>query len=243
MTLVQRIAVPLPFLSFRVLPTHHLLRNFSISSSNHNKEAMIKAPAAERNKQPILDVLSLLFPKDASGDVLEIASGTGQHVIHFASYFENMSFYPTEYDASSIESLNHNVSFAGLKNVKSPVQVDITQPLPMWNRSITCRKYDLMTCINMIHITPWQCTEGLFNAASQLLKPQGLLLTYGPYAVNAVLEPESNRSFDRHLRLQDPSWGVRDIRDIKQLAETVELELLQTHDLPANNKALIFRKR
>ena len=204
---------------------------------------MIKAPAAERNKQPILEVLGTLFRPDSRGDVLEIASGTGQHVIHFAQHFNNMTFTPTDYDPSSVETIRKNMSIAGVTNIRPPVAVDVSQPVQRWPASVTDRTYDLIICTNMIHISPWRCTQGLFAAVDQLLKREGRLVTYGPYAVSGILEPESNVQFDRYLRSQDPEWGVRDTEEISVEAAKNNFNMTKMFEMPANNKILLFERK
>ena len=205
---------------------------------------MIKAPAAERNKQPILDVLSSLYPAEARGEVLEIASGTGQHVIHFAQHFKSMTFTPTDYDDASVEAITKNVSLVGLSNVRPPVAVDVSLPVHEWSPLVTERTYDLVICSNMIHISPWKCSQGLFAAAAQLLRRgSGRLMTYGPYAVDGLLTPDSNVQFDAYLRSQNPEWGVRDTRLVKQEAERQGFVLRRMIDMPANNKVLLFERR
>jgi len=104
-------------------------------------------------------------------------------------------------------------------------------------------KFDIVFCSNVIHITPWNCTLGLFEGSSALLKGgAGLLITYGPYACDGVLSPESNLDFDLSLRSRNPEWGIRDIRDLKKLAEKNKMTLESMHEMPANNKILVFRK-
>ena len=204
---------------------------------------MIKAPAAERNKQPILDVLSSLFPADTRADVLEIASGTGQHVIHFAQHFSRMTFTPTDYDSSSVETIRKNMSIVNLSNIRPPVEVDVSLPVQQWPPAVTDRTYDLMICTNMIHISPWRCTQGLFAAASQLLTSEGRLVTYGPYAVSGILVPESNVQFDQYLRSQNPEWGVRDTEEIRREGAKNNLQMIKIFEMPANNKILLFQRK
>ncbi|RWS30306.1 UPF0585 protein C16orf13-like protein [Leptotrombidium deliense] len=200
------------------------------------------ASASERNKEPILNVLRGLISQHTTGNALEIASGYGTHVIHFASHFKNILWQPTDVEPSALNYINQNVSQSRLTNVKTAVFVDASKPLTDWTEDVKCRLYDLIVCINMIHITPFECTEGLFSAAGLLLKDTGILITYGPYAVNGVLKPQSNIDFDKYLKRQNPTWGVKDISDLKVLAEKNGLSLTQTFEMPSNNKTLVFRK-
>lgn len=202
---------------------------------------MIKAPAAERNKDPILDVLKTLGPASWSGKALEIASGTGQHVCHFASYFTKLIWQPSEYDKGSLNVIRNNISYnSALTNILDPVQIDITQPCEEWPISRDS-KYQLIVCINMIHISPWQCTLGLLVNSSKLLKEDGYLVTYGPYSVNGILTPESNIAFNDNLKHRNSEWGIRDVKDISDEASKVNLHLINMVDMPANNKTLIFQ--
>ena len=127
-----------------------------------------------------------------------------------------------------------------LMNVLPTIRIDVSEPVSQWQIPSSV-KIDLMICINVIHISPWNCTEGLFKSSS-LLSPNGLLLTYGPYACDGVLTPESNVNFDWNLRQQNPEWGVRDLRDLKILAQNNGLALMSTYEMPANNKVLVFKK-
>lgn len=134
------------------------------------------------------------------------------------------------------------------KNVLDPVFIDVSEPLDQWEskfdgKPLSDCQFDYMLNINMMHITPFDCSEGLFKNASKLLKPQGLMFTYGPYAENGVLTPESNVSFDKSLRSQNPAWGIRDISDLKKIAEQNSIELSEINNLPSNNKLLVWKKQ
>jgi len=208
---------------------------------------MIRAPAADRNKGPILDVLKDIFiPKgEERPKVLEIASGTGQHIAHLASNLPHVDWTPSDVDNNYFSSIAAHIQHYGVKNVSEPVIIDASKPCEEWPSTVLDqRPWDAIMCINMIHITPFKCTQGLFQAAGKLLKPDtGRLITYGPYAMNGKLEPESNVRFDASLRGQDPEWGIRDIaRQIVPLATANSLSLSQMIDMPANNKILIFRR-
>lgn len=200
----------------------------------------LRAPAADRNKEPIFQELQRLIG-DKSCNILEIASGTGQHVEYFGQRLKNCHFTPTDLDPQHIVSINKYVG--GLSNVNKAVTVDVSKPVEEWPEEVKREKFEVMMSVNLIHISPWKCTEGLFSAASKLLSsPDGILLTYGPYAENGVLEPESNVRFDQGLRLQNPDWGVRDIRDLRDLSTLHALKLVEKVPLPANNHLLVFAR-
>lgn len=196
--------------------------------------------SAERNKEPILGIVQKYFDKTKTGNVLEIASGTGQHVTHIAPHFPNLTFQPSEHDKNMIPQIKLYINDCQTKNIKKPLVIDITKPIDTWGLDVY--NYDYIININMIHISPYSCTENLFMKAGKLLNDDGLLITYGPYAENNVLVPESNINFNDFLKRQNPEWGVRDIVDLKQEAAKHNIKLIDKHDMPANNKCLIWKK-
>ncbi|XP_050398036.1 methyltransferase-like 26 [Patella vulgata] len=232
-------------------------RNYMDVGAVARDSSMIMFPAADRNKEAILDVLEKYFPpkggvspatenvnKELPVQALEISSGTGQHVIYFASHLPQILWQPSEYDKDYIKSISAHIKHSGVTNVLPPVQVDISQPVEDWMPStITLNSCDLLLNVNLIHISPWQCAIGLMKAAGKLLKKEGFLFMYGPMSVHGVISPESNVRFDRSLRSQNSSWGLRDIDDIESLATENQLKLHQVVDMPANNKTLVFVKQ
>jgi len=170
---------------------------------------------------------------------LEVASGHGSHVAYFAANFPKVTWQPSDLDSSSIESVRANSQ--GLSNILPFVEIDATNPPASLLQE--GEKYELMLCINMIHISPWSATLGLFNMAGKVLRPGGKLITYGPYAQDGVLSPESNQQFDLNLRSRDPLWGIRDITELKEVGIGQGLNLDQVVEMPANNKILVFVKR
>ncbi|GFO21820.1 upf0585 protein c16orf13-like protein [Plakobranchus ocellatus] len=200
------------------------------------------AGAAERNKQPILDVLTKYIPLKSSF-VLEIASGTGQHICHFAPKFPDTRWQPSDMDSASLKSIQAHIENKDLKNVLPPLQVDITKPIAQWaSPDVTPGSCDLVLNVNMVHISPWEAAVGLFKTAGTLLKPGGYLFMYGPFKVNGILVPDSNVQFDQHLRSRDSRWGIRDIADLDKLAEENNLKRENMVDMPANNKCTIYKK-
>ncbi|XP_026159345.1 methyltransferase-like 26 [Mastacembelus armatus] len=202
---------------------------------------MLSAAAAERNKEPILVVLRESLNTGRLLQALEISSGTGQHVIHFAQALRNITWQPSEYDRKSLVSIEAYRARYPLNNVKPAIHLDASLPHQYWG-GIQPETLDLVLNINMMHISPIACTEGLFKGAGAVLKPHGLLLTYGPYAVNGRITPQSNVDFDYSLRQRNPEWGLRDISLLSTLAQRNGLFLEKMVDMPANNKCLLFRK-
>lgn len=191
------------------------------------------APAANRNKEPIREVLARVLPR--TGTVLTVAEGTGEHVLHFATAFPGLVWQPTDCDDTYLASVRAYVAEAALPNLLAPLSLDVTDTV--W----PVRAADAVTCINMIHIAPWEATLGLFAGAARLLSPGALLYLYGPYRFDGQFTAPSNDAFDQSLRSRDPRWGVRDVRDLEQVAAG-SFQLVETVTMPANNHSLIFRR-
>ena len=191
------------------------------------------APATERNRGPIRDVLARVLP--ASGTVLEIASGSGEHAVAFAQAFPALTWQPSDPDPSALASIAAWREEAGLANLAPPIELDVMKPWPVLAPSA-------IACINMVHISPWEASLALFANAGRILAPGALLYLYGPYRFSGAFTADSNAEFDRSLRARDPRWGVRDVDDLVATARAAQLELVETVAMPANNHSLIFRR-
>lgn len=193
------------------------------------------APAAQRNREPILAVLRPVLP--VTGTVLEIASGSGEHVVHFAAALPDLCFQPSDPDAGALRSIAAWSAASGLGNLLSPLQLDVTAAA--W----PLQRADAVLCINMIHIAPWAAAEGLFAGAGRLLASGAPLYLYGPYRREGrALEP-SNEAFDRDLKARNPAWGLRSLGAVTALAEAAGFAPPQVTEMPANNLSLVFLKR
>jgi SAM-dependent methyltransferase len=194
-------------------------------------------PATARNLAPLTAALADLVP--AAGRVLEVASGSGQHVTHWAAAFPGLDFQPSDPDPVSRTSIVAWTAHAGVANVRPPLALDLAEP--DWWRGLEA-PFDLVVAVNLTHISPWPVTLGLLAGAAALLRPGGRLVIYGPFAENAVLEPESNRRFDAVLRAENPAWGVRDVADLDAAATACGLARTHRITLPANNLVLVWER-
>jgi hypothetical protein len=202
--------------------------------------------AAERNRQPLLEVLQRVLP--TRGRALEIASGSGQHVAWYARHLPGWTWQPTEFDAASLPSIatwcrvdaggsSDDDRQAPLPNVLPPLRLDVLAA--SWP---VAGAFDAITCANMLHIAPWACCAGLMRGAAHHLATDGLLLTYGPYLVDGVATAPSNLAFDADLKRRDPAWGLRRVEDVDAEARRVGLRLRQRIEMPANNLMLVFER-
>lgn len=197
-------------------------------------DARETAPSAERNRQPILEVLVRVLPP--RGLVLEIGSGTGQHVAHFARALPALNFQPSEMDLERHASIEAWAAAGNLLNVRRPLAIDVTKlPWPI-------AAADAVVCINVIHISPWESTLALMAGAGRILPAGGVLATYGPYMRGGAHTSQSNEAFDASLRARNPLWGVRDIDKMAEVAGKEGLALEEAVPMPANNLTLVWRK-
>lgn len=192
------------------------------------------SPAADRNKDAILEVLRTVLP--AQGHALEIASGTGQHVAWFASHLPRWTWQPT--DATPDGFADMGAHTAGLDTVFQPQLLDVLRTPWLGADS----RFDAIYCANMLHISPRETTSALMHGSAAHLAAGGLLITYGPYLEDAVATAEGNRSFDQSLRAQNPDWGIRRVEDVIQVAAQAGLQLAQRHPMPANNLLLLWQR-
>ena len=193
------------------------------------------APAAERNRHPILAVLRQVLP--ASGLVLEIASGSGQHVTHFAAALPDLVWQPSDTDAGSRTSIAAWTAHTGLTNIRAPLALDVERS--PWGIDSA----QALICINMIHISPWTATQALFDGAARLLGSGSVMYLYGPYRRHGAHTAPSNEAFDQQLRNRNPAFGVRNMEAVVALGEAQGFVCGEPIGMPANNFSLVFTKR
>ncbi|HEX5657292.1 MAG TPA: DUF938 domain-containing protein [Polyangiales bacterium] len=188
----------------------------------------LKWAAPERNKDPILDILRRVLP--AKGTVLEIASGSGQHIAYFSEAMPHLKWLPSDPDPENLASIR---AYRG--SFLEPREIDVRSH--DWD--VGC--VEAVYCANMIHIAPWSCTEGLIAGVARNLEDMGVFVLYGPFRVEGQTAP-SNEEFDANLRARDPSWGVRDVEAVCALATPHGLLLRERIAMPANNQTLVFTR-
>lgn len=193
--------------------------------------------AADRNKDAILEVLRELLPD--TGTVLEVASGGGQHVLHFSAALPGLNWQPSDRDPGLVAALDTDVAAAARDNLLPPLQIDVSAA--DWVSRVAS-PVDAIISANMIHIAPWQACVGLFRGAAELLGPDGLLFFYGPFIVDGAYTSSGNEAFDRSLRGQNPDWGLRSLDAMRELARTYEFDLARTIDMPVHNLAVVFQR-
>ena len=205
-----------------------------------NTDARRHAPWTQRNREPLARVLATILPE--SGGVLELASGSGEHICHFAKRFPGLLFQPSDPDPNARRSIEAWIEHERLENVRPPLALD-AQESERWPCERLCEPpLVCMLDINMIHISPWSACEGLMLGAECVLPPASALLLYGPYKRGGRHTAQSNAAFDSDLRTRDPSWGVRDLDDVVRCAEQRGLCPDRVVEMPANNLSLIFRR-
>jgi len=201
---------------------------------------MLSSPAALRNRGPILEVLRRHLP--ANGVVLELASGSGEHVTHFAAAFPALVFQPSDPDPQARASIAERVAQGGLSNVRAPLFVDASADDWTLPAEIAA-SLAAIVCINMIHISPWTATLGLLRGAGRLLSPGGVLFLYGPFRRGDRHTAPSNDAFDRDLRARNPDWGVRNVEDVVADGAAQRLALAEIVEMPANNLSVVLHHR
>lgn len=204
-----------------------------------NLDARRYADATQRNRQPILEVLQRILPPQ--GNILEISSGTGQHAVFFASGLVNHHWYPSDPDPLSRDSIEAWRNHDSRENLHPPLDIDAMTSC--WSIENTKISLNAIVNINMIHIAPWKACLGLMAGANRILSPGGILYLYGPYKRNGNHTAPSNEMFDRSLRSRNSRWGVRNLEDVVEIAESEDLALQEVVEMPANNLSVIFQKQ
>jgi SAM-dependent methyltransferase len=201
-------------------------------------DGRLDAPAFHRNHAPIWDALKG-FLMLRSGDVLEIGSGTGQHIATYAAWAPQLTWWPSDIFDSHLSSIAAWRRQAACDNLRAPQRIDLTDPAWRWSPG---GPLTAMLCFNVLHISPWIVAQNLISGAARQLAADGKLFVYGPFMHDGAHTAPSNAAFDASLKAQNPAWGVRDVRDLAALAAAGGLALAETIDMPANNQVLVFAR-
>jgi Protein of unknown function (DUF938) len=208
-----------------------------------SQDARQYAPATERNREPILELLLQVLPR--SGTVLEIASGTGEHAVYFASRLSDFMWLPTDVNPQARASIAAWTEHFGCKNIYPPLELDVNEPVWVVEKTVTQwlnTPIVAIVNINMIHISPWSACLGLMAGAGRILPVGGILYLYGPFKQAGEHTAPSNAAFDEYLRAQNQQWGVRNLDDVVAAAKAENLILKQTYQMPANNLSVVFER-
>jgi hypothetical protein len=200
----------------------------------HLSGSLPQSPAAERNKELILEVLRRVLPQ--TGRALEIASGTGQHAVHFAAGLPELVWQPSDADPELLDAIRRRVEAAGLANLRPPLRLDVLDdawPVIRVNAAV---------CSNMIHIAPWAATQGLLRGTGAILPVDAPLVLYGPYRRAGVVTAPSNEAFDASLKARNPDWGLRNLEEVATVAARHGFALEEVVEMPANNLIVVFRR-
>jgi SAM-dependent methyltransferase len=205
-------------------------------------DGRLDGAAFHRNHGAIWSALSS-FLLGRTGDVLEVGSGTGQHIAEFARLAPDLTWWPSDIYPSHFASIEAWRRHAGLANLRAPQRIDLTDPA--WSWTVDGQAGAALTailCINVLHIAPWRVAQNLIASAGRLLREEGRLFVYGPFMRDGAHTAPSNAAFDASLRAENPNWGVRDLADLNALAQEAGLTLAEIVPMPANNLVLAFAR-
>jgi SAM-dependent methyltransferase len=201
-------------------------------------DGRLDGPAFHRNHEAIWSAIAPNLVGQ-TGDILELGSGTGQHATAFAGRAPDLAWWPSDVNPAHLASIAAWRAHAGLANLRAPQRIDLGDPDWTWTGA---GGLTAILCINVLHIAPWSVSQNLFAGAGRLLKAGGWLFLYGPFMRDGVHAAPSNERFDQSLKAENPSWGVRDIRDLESLGRDAGLALSRTVPMPANNHVLVFTR-
>lgn len=188
--------------------------------------------ACERNKEPILDVLERVLPKQ--GLVLEVGSCTGQHIVFFAEKLPGLTWQPSDQE-EYLAGLSARITQHGGANILDALELDVRNTWPDY-------PFEAVFSANTAHIMDWDSVCAMFSGVGSILRPAGIFCLYGPFNENGCFTSASNEAFDRGLRVRDPAMGIRERADLESLAHDHQMELVEQFRLPANNSLLVFQK-
>jgi SAM-dependent methyltransferase len=214
--------------------------DFGKSGAPPASDGRLDGPAFHRNHDAIWSALSS-YLHGQTGDVLELGSGTGQHITEFARRTPDLTWWPSDIYPSHLASIAAWRRHAALSNLRAPQRIDLADPAWSWTANGQAGGgLAAMLCINVLHISPWRVSQNLFTGAGRLLRAAGRLFIYGPFMRDGAHTAPSNAAFDASLRAENPEWGVRDLADLNALAQEAGLTAAEIAPMPANNLVLAF---
>ena len=216
--------------------------DFAKTGASPAPDGRLDAPTYHRNHDPIWSAIAQFLSKQ-TGDVLELGSGTGQHIATFARRAPQLTWWPSDIYSSHLESIAAWRRHEDVPNLRAPQRIDLGSANWNWqaDRSVG-RPLAAILCFNVLHISPWLVSENLLSGAGRLLRPDGRLFIYGPFMRDGSHTAPSNAAFDASLRAENPAWGVRDIAQLRSLGDKAGLVLADIAPMPANNLVLAFAR-
>ena len=216
---------------------------FGKDGGRSEPDGRLDAPAFHRNHEAIWQVLAASLQQH-SGDVMEVGSGTGQHVMYFAEHSPGITWWPSDFNEAHLKSIEAWRAYTQRANVRSPLRIDLTDPswCPEMKNGKGPRELLAVFCANVVHIAPWPVAQGLIAGTARYLRPDGKLFMYGAFKRGGKHTAPSNEAFDTSLRNGNPEWGVRDVEELEKVAAGVGLRLTEVVEMPANNLMLIFAR-
>ncbi|KAG7505460.1 hypothetical protein JOB18_032064 [Solea senegalensis] len=204
---------------------------------------MLLSPQSERNWEALCSVLEDVLEDQSHRQLfaLELGSGTGQHVIRFAQKMPFVTWQPSDVKEELLGSIKAYIAATHAKTILQPVHLDASEPWQKW-AGIPCNSYDVVIAINLLQYSSFKTAQGVFSGAGQILKPNGLLITYGVYAINGIITPSCNEKLDAEIQKMNPEWGLPDIDVLRQLAYEKGMRMERIIEMEDYNKCLIFRK-
>lgn len=209
----------------------------TIKPSPPEADGRLNTPAAARNLEPILAVLTDHMPQ--TGHAVEIASGTGQHCAAFEAAFPNIQWQPTDVVPERLASIDAWAEAAGARNMAPAVALNVEQP--EW--PFAAGSANVLILVNLLHLISDTAAEAVFLGASRLLAPNGRFFVYGPFLRDGGFASNDDASFHASLRQQDREIGYKDAEDIAKIAAQYNMKVLERRDMPANNLMFTFEKQ
>jgi SAM-dependent methyltransferase len=216
--------------------------DFGKSGAPAAPDGRLDGPAFHRNHEAIWSAITV-FLSAQTGDVLELGSGTGQHIAEFARRTPSLTWWPSDTYPSHLASIEGWRRHAGLANLRVPQRIDLADPAWSWTADAQPGgALAAMLCINVLHISPWAVAQNLIAGAGRYLRDGGRLFVYGPFMRDGQHTAPSNAAFDQSLRAENPAWGVRDVADLNALAREAGLAAAEITPMPTNNLVLAFAR-